>query len=48
MCIFILTGCTKTLKDGKQVVKNEETGQVLTENILNLFIYKVLYTNMQN
>lgn len=34
MCIFLLTGCTKTLKDGKQVVKNEETGQVLTENII--------------
>ena len=30
----ILTGCTKTLKDGKEVVKNPETGQNLTQNIL--------------
>lgn len=34
MCLFLLTGCTKTLKDGKQIVRNEETGQVLTENII--------------
>ena len=33
--VFILTGCTKILKDeNKQIVKNEETGQVLTENII--------------
>lgn len=30
----LLTGCTKTLKDEKQIVKNPETGQNLTQNIL--------------
>ena len=29
-----LTGCTKTLKDGKQPVQNPETGQNLVSNIL--------------
>ena len=33
--IFLLTGCTKTLKnDDKQIVKNETTGQSVTENII--------------
>ena len=33
--IFLLTGCTKTLKDeDNQVVKNETTGQSVTENII--------------
>ena len=33
--LFILcTGCTKSLKDGKEVVTNKETGQTLTANIL--------------
>lgn len=33
--LFILcTGCTETLKDGKEVVTNKETGQTLTSNIL--------------
>ena len=33
--MFLLTGCTKTLKnDEKRPVKNIETGQVLTENII--------------
>ena len=33
--LIILTGCTKTLTDdNKKVVKNEETGKVLTENVL--------------
>lgn len=33
--LFLLcTGCTDTLKDGKNVVTNEETGQTLTANIL--------------
>ena len=31
---ILLTGCTKSLKDGKEVVKNPETGQNLTQNIL--------------
>lgn len=35
LSIFLLTGCTTTLKDSdKQVIKNEETGQAITENIL--------------
>ena len=34
-CLFLLTGCTKILKDSeKKPVKNNETGQVLTENII--------------
>jgi len=34
-CLILLTGCTKTLKnEDKQPVKNEETGQILTENII--------------
>lgn len=32
--LILSTGCTKTLKDGKNVVTNEETGQTLTSNIL--------------
>lgn len=35
LCVFCLTGCTKTLKDkDKQIVRNEETGQAVTENII--------------
>ena len=35
ICLLLLTGCTKTLKDSeKKPVKNEETGQILTENII--------------
>lgn len=35
ICIFMLTGCTKILKDSeKKVVKNPETGQAMTENII--------------
>lgn len=34
LCLFLLTGCSKILKDGKEVVKNPETGQALTENII--------------
>ena len=34
-CVLLLTGCTKTLKDGdKNVVTNEKTGQSITENII--------------
>lgn len=34
-CLFLLTGCSKTLQDSdKQPVRNEETGQTLTENII--------------
>ena len=33
--LFLLcTGCSETLKDGKQAVINKETGQTLTSNIL--------------
>lgn len=35
LCILLLTGCTKTLKDeDKKVVRNEKTGQNITSNIL--------------
>ena len=35
LCLFLLTGCTKILKDSdKKPVRNTETGQVLTENII--------------
>lgn len=35
LSVFLLTGCSKMLKDtNNTVVKNEETGQVLTENII--------------
>ena len=35
ICFLLLTGCTKTLQDSdKKPVKNEETGQTLTENII--------------
>ena len=34
-CVFLLSGCTKVLKnEDNQVVKNEETGQSITENII--------------
>lgn len=35
LCLFLLTGCTKMLKDkDNKVVKNEQTGQTLTENVI--------------
>ena len=35
VCTLTLTGCTSYLKDdGKKVVKNEQTGQNLVDNIL--------------
>lgn len=34
LCIFMLSGCTTYLKDGKTAVKYEKTGQTLTKNIL--------------
>ena len=35
ICIFLLSGCTKTLKDkDKKVIVNKETGQSITENII--------------
>ena len=35
LCVFLLTGCTKILKDSnKKAVRNTETGQTLTENII--------------
>ena len=35
LCLFLLSGCTKTLKDeDNKVVTNEETGQSITENII--------------
>jgi YidC/Oxa1 family membrane protein insertase len=35
LCLFLLTGCTKTLKDkDNKIVRNEETGQTITENVI--------------
>lgn len=35
LCIFLLSGCTKQLKDNKnRVITNEKTGQSITENII--------------
>lgn len=35
LCVFLLTGCTKMLKDSNnKVVRNKETGQTITENII--------------
>ena len=34
LLLLLITGCTKTLKDGKNAVTYEETGQTLTANIL--------------
>ena len=35
LCLFVLTGCTKFLKDdNKKPVRSTETGQLLTENII--------------
>jgi len=34
LLLILLTGCTKTLKDGKNTVIYEKTGQTLTSNIL--------------
>ena len=34
-CVFLLTGCTKTLKDkDNKAITNEKTGQSITENII--------------
>ena len=35
ICVTLMTGCTKILKDdNNKVVKNDETGQSITENII--------------
>jgi len=35
LCLLVLTGCTKTLKDeDNKIVKNELTGQTITENVI--------------
>jgi len=35
ICVFLLTGCTKFLKDSEnKPIKNTETGQMITENII--------------
>ena len=35
LCLFLLTGCTKLLKDDEnKIVKNEQTGTTITENII--------------
>lgn len=35
MCVLLLTGCTKSMQDNDgKIVKNEKTGQTITENII--------------
>ena len=35
LCLFLLSGCTKNLKDeDNKVVTNKDTGQSITENII--------------
>ncbi len=35
MCVLLLTGCTKSMQDDDgKIVKNEKTGQTITENII--------------
>ncbi len=35
LCVFLLSGCTKTLKDeDNQIIRNSQTGQTVTENII--------------
>ena len=35
LCLFLLTGCTRLLKDSdNKIIKNEETGSTITENII--------------
>lgn len=34
LILILCTGCSPTLKDGKEVVTNKETGQTLTSNII--------------
>ena len=35
MCVLLLTGCTKSMQDDDgKIVRNEKTGQTLTENII--------------
>ena len=35
LCVLVLTGCTKTLKDeDNKIVRNEETGRTITENVI--------------
>ena len=35
LCLFLLTGCTKMLKnEDNQIVRNEKTGQTVTENVI--------------
>ena len=47
--LFLLcTGCSETIKDGKEVVTNKETGQTLTSNILckpnNMYLLTIMST----
>ena len=35
MCVLLLTGCTKSMQDDDgKIVRNEKTGQTITENII--------------
>ena len=53
LCVFLLTGCTKTLKDkDKKTVINKSTGQSITENIIckptNKDVIKIYEKNKVN
>lgn len=53
LCIFLLSGCTKNLKDeDNKVVTNEKTGQSITENIIckptNKEVIKIYEDNKVN
>jgi len=56
LCLFLLTGCTKMLKDkDNKVVRNEETGQTITENVIckptdesTLKIYQEYEVDLEN
>ncbi len=45
--LLLLTGCTKTIKDGKKAVTYDETGQTLTANILCQPTNKDLYSKYE-
>lgn len=46
--LLLVTGCTQTLKDGKEVVTNKSTGQTLTSNILCKPSDEELYKTYEN
>ena len=47
LILLLLTGCTKTVKDGKKAVTYDATGQTLTANILCKPTDQELYTKYE-